>query len=508
MLWKCHTRSLSFTDDAQFCMKKVESLPVQKNRSTMNLPLILSERHEISLRSRLKASLIEAIQANRIAAGATLPSSRELANSAGISRATVVRAYEELVRIGYLESRAGGKTYVKEGSRANTQSHNYGDPEELDRGQLGSFSKILLATELLPDSVVDQYDLNYGAPPNWALPLHQWKQILRRNCANLDPLQFEYAPHPFGHMALRKALANYLARTHGVVCSTDQVLTFSDSDSPLHFIAQLFINRGDTVIVESPGHIGARNAFRVFGAEIIAVPMREDGICIETLKRYLDRKIKIIYVTPTFHDPTGICMSLERRRELLRIAEAHNILVVEDGWDSNHSYISPQLTSLQSIAPDHGTFFIYSLWKLLYPLSMTSCLIVPKQFVSLFERAKTLINGVNPVLEHYTLAEFIEAGYLERHLKTVTRQLTIQRQDLIEDLLSEFRASVQLLKQSSAFWLTARFDRRFYENEIRDKVSAMGTKIISTKYFYPDHANYPAGEYLIPFAHRSPVSVV
>jgi GntR family transcriptional regulator/MocR family aminotransferase len=319
----------------------------------MNLPLIISKDDKVPLRRRLGTALIEAIESNRLVRGASLPSSRELATSTGISRATVVRVYEELVRTGYLESRGGGKTYVKESSLPSTQGHNAAADKGLDDKHVNSFARHLLEIDLSKGSSADQPTLFYGAPPKWALPLNDWKLILRKNCATLDPSQFEYLPHPFGSVALRSAVAQYLNRTHGLVCSPDQVLIFTNSQSPLNFIAQLFINKGDTAIVESPGHVGARNIFTACGANLRAVPIDDQGICIETLKGCIDKTVKVIYVTPSFHDPTGISMSLDRRRQLVQLAQTHNILLVEDAWDSDHSFISPHLPALKSIAKLH-----------------------------------------------------------------------------------------------------------------------------------------------------------
>jgi len=128
------------------------------------------------------------------------------------------------------------------------------------------------------------------------------------------------------------------------------------------------------------------------------------------------------------------------------LAKEHDILIIEDAWDCDYCYINPNLPALQGESQTN-VFYIYSFWKTLYPLSTVGCLVVPRQYIRVFEKAKSLIDGVNPVLEHYTLADFIGEGHLERHIKTVTRQLTQQRQYLIEDLVSAFGNAVTLPKQ-------------------------------------------------------------
>jgi GntR family transcriptional regulator/MocR family aminotransferase len=466
----------------------------------MNLPLVLSKDTKVPLHARLEASLIYAIQQGRILTGTALPSSRELSASMGISRPTVVRAYEELVRTGYLETRPGGKTYVARQWAGAESRDNFANilPIGPSVHRLGAIGQRLGALDLLRGAAADQPQLNFGAPPQWALPLHGWKQILKRNCANLDPAQFELAPHPFGHTALREVTADYLKRRQSVDCRMEQVIMFASSQSPLFFVSELFIEPGDNVILENPGSISARNTFQACGARLLAAPVDEEGISIEAVEQFAKERIKLIYITPKFHDPTGVCMSTERRSKLIEIAQQHDILIVEDAWDSDFCYISPNPPALQSSSPQN-IFYIHSFWKTLYPLSTAACLVVPNQFIKVFETAKSLIDGINPVLEHYTLAEFIGAGHLERHLKSVTRQLREQRQNLIEDLIIAFGSAVSLPKQSAAFWLSVKLDREVPAAGLVDLARAQGVTMISTQAFYIDAASAPAQEFLIPF---------
>jgi GntR family transcriptional regulator / MocR family aminotransferase len=466
----------------------------------MDLPLILSRDKKILLRERLGSSLMDAIDQGRLSAGAPLPSSRELAASLGISRPTVVRAYEDLVRIGYLETRPGGKTYVASrhpGQESISNRANVLEVEATNHG-LAVVGRRLAAIDLCRGAAADQPLLNFGAPPHWALPLHDWKQILRRNCAALDPAQFELSPHPFGHLLLRDVTADYLRRRQGVDCTVDQVIIFAGPQSPLFFVAKLFIEPGDNVIVEEPGHIGARNTFTACGARILSAPVDDEGISMDAVKEYAREKIKLIYITPKFHDPTGVCLSSARRAQLAELAAEHDILIVEDAWDSDYRYISPDLPALQSMS-NNNVFYIYSFWKSLYPLSMVGCLVVPERYIKIFEKAKSLIDGVNPVLEHYTLAEFIAEGHLERHLKTVTRQLTQQRKNLIEDLISAFGTALRVPKQSAAFWLTARLDIKAPAAALLDAAKSAGVKMISTQAFYANKSDSPTHEFLISF---------
>jgi GntR family transcriptional regulator/MocR family aminotransferase len=462
----------------------------------MNFPLLLSSDISVPLYKRLATALVEAIDSHRLENGSALPSTRDLARELGLSRATAVRAYEELARLGYLTSQPGGKTYVQ--TRIGTVQDLRRKDAETGNLHLSQFAKSLSEITILRAAAPDVQKLNFGAPPSWALPADKWKQILMRHCARLNLESIEYMPDVFGYQELRKAIANYLKRRHGVLCSSDRVVTFANSEAPLLLLSQLLIDQGDTVVLEDPGHVGARNLFSLRGARLLPIPIDEDGLIVDEIEARSAENIKVIYITPGYQDPTGVRLSIARRHHLLRIARERNITIIEDAWDSEHTFLQPHLPALQSL--DQNVFFVYSFWKALYPLSMAACMVVPPPVIDVFRKAKFTTEAISPHLEQHTLADLISSGALERQLKTITKQLILRRQATIEKLISIFKRFIEIPKQSAAYHLTVRILSPLKEAEIIRYGAEHGLTMVSTREFYvqPDRHNHR--EFIIFFA--------
>jgi GntR family transcriptional regulator/MocR family aminotransferase len=463
------------------------------------IPIRISNDTQIAIYRRLASALETAIAEGLLEPGSVMASSRELASSTGLSRATVVRAYELLFRSGHLIARAGGKTYISE----SPQQIALPSADEIDRTydlpeNISTFGKRLSRFDWTPNK--NARFLNYGAPPQWALPQAKWKYVLSKICSELNPVELNYWRHPFGDESIRESIINFLRRRKGIKCKPDQLVTFADSGSPLVYISRMLINDGDIVMVEDPCRLGARDTLLSHGAKLIAVPIDDNGIRTDIIKNYLqEHAVKMIYVSPSFHDPLGFNMSMQRRHELLELADEHNIAIVEDAWESDYSYITPNQPTLYSLSPRENIFYIYSFWKLFYPVSMASCLVVPPEFVSPFMAAKLQANEVSSVIEHRTIADFIDSGHLEKHIKNIRKLLTAKRHNMIEKLTRLFGKSLTIKKQSAAFWLTVEFQEKAIVEEMLALATENDITFVSTAPYYADGKG-SLMEYLVPFA--------
>ena len=178
----------------------------------MTLRLFLSTDESIPLHRRLITSLIEAIESARLEPGSLVPSTRELALTQGIARATVSKAYSELVRCGYLITRSGGKTWVAETLPGQEVVKRIVLPERSDVDDLLS----AYALRLMDSGIKKSWDQPYSPAPNGLVPVLQWKQILSKYCNNLDSTKMN--ADPFGEMPLRETVVRYLSRQRGIHC--------------------------------------------------------------------------------------------------------------------------------------------------------------------------------------------------------------------------------------------------------------------------------------------------
>jgi GntR family transcriptional regulator/MocR family aminotransferase len=462
--------------------------------------LNLSDDKSIRLHIRLVMAIKQAIINSQLRPGTILPSSRQLAQSLGIARSTVTKAYEELARAGYVTARAGGKTYVADNL---PQAPSIGRRISADR--IGEADQYLsaFARRLNTIGLNAEWGLSISFPPRWLLPVQQWKHILGKYCNSLT--NEETAPHPLGHMALPAAISGFIGRNRGISCGAEQVITFLDSESAVSYLSLWLIDEGDLVVVEEPGYVNARNMFLAHGAEVLSVPVDENGLIVDELINKVPdgQQVKLIYVTPAFHDPSGVCMSLPRRKALLEFAKEHNAIVIEDNFQGNHLFVKDIPPPLYQLTDMDNVIYVSSFWKVLFPLSLVGFAVIPEKFIPVFVPAKTISQECSPEVDR-TLEEFISEGHLERHLKWVSRTLTPLRQDLIQLLVQNFGQSVKIRRQSSAYWLMVQFDQSLSVDDVYKQGNALGLVLQDTNRFYADTDMARSNEFIIPFALNEP----
>jgi DNA-binding transcriptional MocR family regulator len=286
-----------------------------------------------ALYRQLAAALAGAVSAGELVAGDRLPSERDLARCLHLSRATVVAAYDELRGRGLVESRQGS------GSRIAAPD---------DRGPAAVTKRLrrgLSADTVrrLDESTDDLISLRYALEPGDPRVASAAAAVIEED---LPTLLDEIGYSPRGLPALREALAAAYSGD-GLPTSPEQVLVTSGTQQALALVGQLLLDRGATVAVESPSWPGCFDAFSAVGARIVPVDMDESGMRTDRLRELLDAEpVSMVFVMPTFHNPTGTLMSAERRRSLAAIAAHRRVPVVED-----HAYSTALSTGAAALPP-------------------------------------------------------------------------------------------------------------------------------------------------------------
>jgi GntR family transcriptional regulator / MocR family aminotransferase len=488
----------------------------------MDLPILIPDVPGAALHQKLATALAQVIEGGRLRPGSAFPSTRELAEITQLSRATVVKGMSELRRHGYVVTRSGGKTYVApEPPRKTTLTHRDGFssmPSSTNVGyssqtalqesiQLSTYGSKIDALQITGPTSADLPMLNYGGPPHWSLPIGTWKKLLARRCEAIGSTSLEYSPHPFGLESLRVEIADYLRRVKAINCQSSQVVVFPGSQGALASIASLLIDEGDLVCVENPGYVGARNTFTAVGAQLLPISVDEQGLKVEQLLALppeVISRLKMIYVTPSFHDPTGVEMPISRRLALIKFVAQHKILIVEDGWDSDYIYIKPHLPTIHALDGGRNVIYIHSFWKALYPLSSAGSMVVPTHLVNVFEKAKNLLDRQTPTLEHQALADYIRQGHFERLLKRTTQALVGRRKELIGALKTAFGERIEVSRQSAAFWLCVNLRSFVRQAEVLQAAADAGLAMIPvSQYLLEDGSGSECRslehKYLMPF---------
>lgn len=353
-------------------------------------------------RGALEQALRSAIRTGRLAYGEPLPSSRSLAEDLGLARSTVVAAYEQLVAEGYLTARAGSATIV---AHVTTTGPAIGEIE------LG-----------LP--AVD-HDFRPGAPDPSSFPRAAWQRSLRRVITESPDSVFGY-PDPRGVDELRTALAGHVGRTRSVHADPTALHVFSGFSTALGFIAESLKRRGvDRIAIEDPSLTFHGHIIRLVGVATVPIPVDSEGIDIERLRA---ADVGAVLVTPAHQYPTGTTMSPARRGELVAWASEHDTVIIEDDYDGEFRYDRRPIGSLQGLAPDR-VIYAGTASKSLSPGLCLSWLVVPEQLRRDLISVSAARSRVSAI-EQLALADYIERGDFDRHVRHMRARYDQRRQSL------------------------------------------------------------------------------
>ena len=173
--------------------------------------------------------------------------------------------------------------------------------------------------------------LSAGEPDAASLPKEEMAEIGAEIFANEAAAALQYGMTE-GYQPLRDLTKKRMREKYNIGTDDDELIITTGGQQTISLFTQTMIDKGDTIICEGPSFIGALNAFRSFGANLKSVPMDDEGMRMDKLEEVLatTERVKFIYVIPTFQNPTGRTMSLERRRQLLELAQKYDVLILED----------------------------------------------------------------------------------------------------------------------------------------------------------------------------------
>ncbi len=466
----------------------------------MELPFTLDLKSETALYKQLSDRLKEAISQLKLMPGQMMPSTRELADQLHISRATVLKSYDELLSQGYLKTVDGIGTFVSQdapGTRTPVPAQ-----QQLASLRLSNYANSILTLSPKAGTQADFKELNYGAAPPDLLPLKQWRQNLLRRLRDLNLTDIEYSTEVFGFRPLREALAEYLMRARALQCTADQILVFSGPLHPHDLVTRLLLNPGDTACVENPGFPFARHVLTSHGVNLTPIPVDENGIRVEIIENS-GTPPQLVYVTPSHQDPTGALMSLDRRRRLLHYAFKNRIAIIEDDYDCEFRYSGAQLPALHGLDERGLVFYISSFWKTLFPIVNVGILVIPESMIELFTRAQSLtetnVSTDFPLLEQFALMDLITEGHYERHLRKILQVYAKRRQALIFALNKHLRELLIIPKESAGMHMIVRFKSNLEDAQLAELARECGLPAVSTAHYYMQDP--VRGEFIIPFGH-------
>ncbi len=450
---------------------------------TNALLIMLDETSPAPLYRQIYDALCRSILNGNFPRGMRLPSTRQLAEQLGVARMTIVNAYEQLLAEGYLEGKTGAGTYV---AAILPEAMLRVGPDSLRPGKallrrrrpvLSARGRWLAGTSLtslrlLADGKGQAFQ--NGLPALDDFPFKIWSQLAARRLRNPPREMLTYGD-PAGYLPLRVALAEHLRLSRGVNCDQSQVIIVAGAQQAVDLTARILLEKDDPVWMEDPGYPGARNALLAAGANVISVPIDEEGFALAKAVRTRPQA-RLVYVTPSHQFPLGVTMSLSRRLALLEWAKRSNAFIVEDDYDSEYRYAGRPLAALQGLDQDGRVIYVGTLSKTIFPSLRLGCMVVPKDLTEIFITARGLVDRHSSFLEQVILADFIAEGHFARHLRRM-RSLYAERQEvLVKAVRQELQGRLEISPAEAGMHLVGWLPPKISDQEASARAARHGVQ--------------------------------
>jgi GntR family transcriptional regulator/MocR family aminotransferase len=392
----------------------------------------LTEGAGLPLQTRLRLRVVQVILDGHLAGGAALPSSRDLAQTLGMSRNTVTAVYQQLVDEGYLESRPRSGVFVSEGARPATitGAQHLENPFSRQGAEPGTTQpqwspRVLRSLRHLPTlSKPDKwreftYPFVYGTHDPQLFPTEDFRECCVRTLArsqlpNWTP-DFEVDDVP----DLVEQIRTRLLPKRGVFAQPDEILVTVGAQHGFYLVAEALFDKQTRVGFEDPGYPHARNAFALRTDNLIPIPVDEEGLVVDALP-----SLDYVFVTPSHQSPTTRTLSLERRQWLLRKAALQDFVVIEDDYEAENLYAGEPMPALKSLDQTGRVVYIGSLSKNLSPATRLGYIVAQKEFIAELRMLRHAMVRHPSAFLQQAYALFLSLGHHDSHARRVNHVLS------------------------------------------------------------------------------------
>jgi 2-aminoadipate transaminase len=321
--------------------------------------------------------------------------------------------------------------------------HRYA--QRTQRMKSSAIRELLKLTEL-PDII----SFAGGLPSPDVFPVEDFTHACQKVLRDDGAFALQYSTTE-GYLPLREMIARHTAR-YGISVTPENILITSGSQQALDLIGRVFINPGDRILVEEPTYLGALQAWNAYGAEYVTVPMDENGMMTDVLEEGLRTGPKFIYVLPNFQNPTGVTLSIERRRQLIDLADRYGVPVIEDDPYGQLRYEGEHLPSvvlLDSQYRENGdpcyrgnVIYLSTFSKILAPGLRLAWVIAPPEVIRKLVQAKQGADLHTATFNQLVAHELSKGGFLDRHIWMIQRVYGERRNIMLQAMQEQFPSSV------------------------------------------------------------------
>ena len=455
----------------------------------MRIPI--DHQSSTPLYQQIEAYLRQNILAGNLSPSTRLPSTRQLAQDAGVSRITVKNAYEILESDGLIASREGSGTYVVP-QEALLTGNSLAAAWPLWQQELAGLD--LLAGEVdLPGQTGTRLHpqpvrfTGVGDPHRFPLKdfYRSMKTVIHRDgIAALD-----YGPFGSGYRPLRETISHVLA-SQGVQAHPDQVLITSGSQQAMALVCQSLLRPGDVVLVESPTYNFGLDLFHSLHLKTLGVPVDEHGLQVELIEPLLQQyHPRLIYTIPNFQNPSGACLNGVRRRQLVALADRYNLPILEDDFVGDLRYDGRAQPALKALDPGGRVIYISTFSKMLMPGLRVGFLVADGPVFQRLVEAKLVNDLATSAFMQRVLDEYVTVGRYQAHLRR-SCQVYRQRRDAMSAALKRYLpGDVRYILPQGGLFFWLHLPEGVSATELLPLALEEGVDFTPGERFFSDHAD-------------------
>ncbi|MDF3212570.1 PLP-dependent aminotransferase family protein [Mesorhizobium sp. M7A.F.Ca.CA.001.09.2.1] len=414
-------------------------------------------------RSReLYAALRRLIETGALAAGAKLPTTRDLAQRFGLSRSAAVACFEMLISEGFAVAKVGAGTFV-----APDVPH---------------LPLTLIKPRPAEIEVAASLPCGLGVAVSDPRTLDMFRILLSRHLTRPGPEHFRYGD-PRGGLPLRTAIATYLRTARGVRCDAGQIVLTSGTQQGLDLLVRAALRPGDAVWIENPCYPMAHAVLAGSGATVFGVPVDAEGLDPE-IGESLCSKARAAYVTPSHQYPLGVTMTMRRRLALLDWARRNDAWIIEDDYDSEFRYAGPPLTSLQGMDGSGRVAYLGTFSKILFPGLRIGYVVVPEALLDAVMAVRARSDRFPSTLAEGALTDLLNEGHFAAHLRRVRRRVQAARDVLVAGLETHCGDALEVIVPEQGLHLMATLKHAGPDTAIVEaaKAAGVGARALSSMF--------------------------
>jgi GntR family transcriptional regulator/MocR family aminotransferase len=441
--------------------------------------------------------LQEEIRSGALLPDMRLPSTRSLAEGLGVNRITVTNAYAELESAGLIYGKTGSGYYVAE--PLPLMSTDY--PSSTARKDWPRWQQSLLSRGWTPvqgevDRLargIDGPDLitfSQGVGESRLFPADDFRKALQAVLRQDGVGALGYGDRR-GYQPLRETITHILA-SQGVPTRPECILITSGSQQAVALVAHLLLRPGDVVLVESPSYVGVIDLFRSMDVRLLGVPMDEQGMRMDAVEDALrTSQPKLIYTIPTFHNPTGVCMSSQRRRQLVALADRYDVPILEDDFTGDLRYEGRTQPALKALDPGGRVIYVSTFSKVLAPALRVGFLVADGPVYERLVDCKRANDLATSNLIQRALQEYITVGRYQAHLRRACQVYGQRRDVMVNALAQNMPVGTSWIKPQGGLFIWVKLPNDLSANELYPLAGEERVTFTPGSYFYPGARHQP-----------------